>query len=246
MILIAGVSGARAQDKKPELKDKRITIKMKNKMLWDVFMRLMYDYDVAIGFEESTLDSRHDDYEFEVNVPYDEPSEKDANGYPLNGSGGYPNDVKNHLMTVDFKDARLEDVMNDIVRQMKNYDWEINDEVVNIFPIRGRDPRFEKLLDLKISQFSIEKGRAVGIIQGIIIHILPEIKAFLAENNLYAEASRNAPWYIERPLPVGMKFSNLTFKELLNRITKKKRGGWILKRAKLGEEQDEGFIDIII
>lgn len=29
IILIAGVSGARGQEKKPELKDKRITIKMK-------------------------------------------------------------------------------------------------------------------------------------------------------------------------------------------------------------------------
>src|ERR687883_495587 len=80
MILIAGVSSVRGQEKKPGLKDKRITIKMNKKPLFDVFMRLIYDYDVAIGFEESTLDSEHDDYQFETNVPYDGAIKKESDG----------------------------------------------------------------------------------------------------------------------------------------------------------------------
>jgi hypothetical protein len=245
LILATGILNVRGQEKRIELKDKRITIQMTKKPLFDVFMQLIYEYDVAIGFEESILDRDHNYYHFETNIPYDEPITTAPNGSRIIKSGGKPI-VENHLITINYKDARLEDVMNDIVKQMKNYDWVINDDVINVFPVRGRNKIFEKLLDLRIREFALSEGAEVGKIQPLIILFLPEFKAFLAENDLHADASKTAPWFDERPLPVGMKFSTLTFKELLNKITKSKRGGWILRRSKPNKIKDKDSIDVLI
>jgi hypothetical protein len=244
-VLVAESLSVCGQGKGNELKDKKVTIQMANKPLYTVFGRLIYKYDIAIGFEESTLDKDHDHYHFETNVPTDEwKPDYLADKEVISGSPKFDK----HLITVNYKDGRLEDVINAIVKQMQNYDWEINNDVVNIFPIRGRDPRFEKLLKLRIREFVVRSDAEVGIIQPLIVLGLPEFRSFLADNNLYAESDRTAPAFIERPLPAGMKFSDLTFRELLNEITKSKRGGWILKTNKLKkpENKDKEFIDILI
>jgi hypothetical protein len=248
---MAGLSSVFGQEKEVELKNKRITIQMDKKPLFDVFIQLIYKYDVAIGFEQSTLDSDHNDYFFQTNIPYDEINTPIPDGRKRPLSGGWQ-PIKNHLLTVDFKDARLEDVMNDIVKRMENYAWEINNDVINVYPIRGRDPMFEKLLDIKVKKFSIKKGAEVRMIQPEIVLNLPEFRAFLAENNLHSESLRVAAWYLGRPLPEGMEFYNLRFKELLNAITKSKRGGWILKRKTPNKTPtpnkppDKDFVEILI
>ncbi len=233
------------QEGKLKLKDKPITINFVKKPLFDVFMRLIYDYDVAIGFEQSILDSEHDDYNFQTNIPYKEPIIYAPNGTRRIMSGWRPT-IDNHLISVNFKDARLEDVLNNVVKQMKNYDWEVNNDVVNIFPIHGRDPKLKKLLDIKIRAFEVSNTGEVGIIQPLIILYLPEFKSFLAENELNSYARKVGSWFDERPLKFGMKFSNLTFRELLNEITKSKRGGWILKKTKSSNIKEGEIIEIMI
>lgn len=130
-----------------------------------------------------------------------------------------------HKLTVDFKDARLEEVIDGIVKQMQNYDWEINDDVVNIYPKRGRDARLKKLLDTGVRVFAVGMGDNVGSIQPYLMLFLPEFRAFLAENNLEFETARPGSSFENRILPEGMSFTDMTFKELLNAITKSKRGG---------------------
>ncbi len=236
IFMVTGLLSIRGQDKKVELKNKRITLQMEKKQLSSVFIRLLYYYDVPIGFEESKLDKDHNDYRFQSNVPPDEERWK----YNINKPLAEYKDIEDHLITLNFKDARLEDVMDEIVRQMQNYDWEINNDVVNIFPIKGRDPRFEKLLNLRIRGFIVPKGSRVGLAQTTILFYVPEFKAFLDENNLYTHSLRDDVLYINRPLPMDLEFSDLTLKELLNEITKAKRGGWILRTDKKndGEKPD--------
>lgn len=246
LILATGILNIRGQEKKVELKDKRVTIQMANKPLVTVFARLIYKYDVAIGLEESMLDRDHNHYNFETNVPPEDQKAKHAGDkeFPSGRSEFYE-----HLITVNFTNARLENVLDDIVKQMQNYDWEINNDVVNIFPIKGRDPTFKKLLDVRIREFAVWKGAEVGIIQQLILRELPEIRAFLAENNLHTDGWRTTSMaFTERPLPEEMRFSDLTLKELLNAITKSKRGGWILQKNKhnIKENKDKEFIDILI
>lgn len=242
-----GILNVAGQQKTVDLMDRKVTLHMTNKPLFDVLKRLIYDYDVAIGFEESLLDKGHNDYHFEVNIPYDEVNIPRSDGSKRLLSGFRPY-IENHLISVNYENAELKEVFNDIVKQMKNYDWEINEGVVNIYPINGRSPKFEKLLDLRIREFVVSKGAEVGIIQPLIVLQSLEFRTFLAENKLYAESDRLAPWYIERPLPSELRFSNLTLKELLNAITKNKRGGWILRTDKNKKHENKGkeFIEILI
>ena len=71
------------------------------------------------------------------------------------------------------------------------------------------------------------------------VHIknLPEFYRFLRENNTRFIGFRNGfPARVQaqygRTLDADMKFSNLTFRELLNRITKTKKGGLKLRWMK--------------
>lgn len=242
-ILLFCSSNVFGQESEAELKDKRITIRMTRKPLYTVFWRLIQKYDVAIGLEESTLDRNHRHYYFETNVALEQfkaesSSDKEFFG-PIRG-------FDEHLITVNFEDARLEDVMNSIVRQMQNYAWEINDDVVNIFPIRGRDPRLKKLLDVKVEVFFAGIGAPIGSIQAQLMLFQPEFKTFLKENNLDYETAGPYSSFQERILPDGMGFTNLTFKELLNAITKSKRGGWILQIKNQKDKPGIDFVEIMI
>jgi hypothetical protein len=138
-----------------------------------------------------------------------------------------------HPITLNAENERLEDVLNKLIKQIENYKWEINDGVVNIYPIKGRDKRFKKLLDLRIKRFSFEKGGPVWRITENI-KSLPEFSAFMVKNNIRFNGVRTGPEgaiqeMYGRKIGMGMDFSNPTFRDLLNKITKIKRGTWILK-----------------
>jgi hypothetical protein len=243
IILAASTLAVLGQDRKIALKDKRITIQMTEKPLYTIFLRLIHKYDIAIGFEESILDRNHGHYYFETNIA----PEKWMNEYDSNKEFMPPMpEFKEHLISVNFKDAKLEDVMNEIVKQMKHYDWEINDDVVNIFPVKGRDARLKKLLDVKVKFFGVGMGDQVGTIQGQILLFLPEFKAFAAENKLEPRTDRPGGAFGMRVLPDGMGFTDLTFKQLLNAVTKSKRGGWILQIKNNEEKPGQEFIEVFI
>jgi hypothetical protein len=121
---------------------------------------------------------------------------------------------------------------------------------VNIYPIKGRDKRFEKLLDVRIKRFIFEKGGPVWRIT-TNIKSLPEFSAFLVKNNLRFNGGRSGPEgaiqeMYGRKIDEGMDFSNLKFRDLLNKITKLKRGAWILKWRFISKKTGEEFIDIDI
>ena len=216
---------------------------MTQKPLYTVFYRLIQKYDVPIGLEESILDRKHRHYEFEPNIALErfrKEAQSDKEVLPP------VSEFKENLITVNFKDAKLKDVMDSIVKQMKNYDWEIRDDVINIFPNQGRDPRLQKLLKVKIPIFYVGMGANVGTIQAQLMLFLPEFNTFLKENNLEGNTSGNFSSFENRILPDGMVFKNMTFKELLNAITKSKRGGWMLKIKRLNSEPEKEFVEILI
>ena len=189
ILLFAGSIYVSGQDDSSELlKNKKITIKMDKQPLGKVFRHLMLDYDIPIGFEESTFDLNHNDYEFETILPVllkrHNSENKETN--PLNEGSisikvepGF--EVKENWITVNAENSPLEQVLDSIVEQMKNYKWEINDEVVNIIPVQGRDSRYEKLLNLEIKEYAVSKDRNFGAIRNKIFK-LPEVRNFLLRN----------------------------------------------------------------
>jgi hypothetical protein len=189
---------------------------------------------VPIGFEESTFDAKHFDYLFEVNIPFEESK---CRTYSSDGSvkkcGQTVFKAKEIKFTISVDNEPLENVLNQIVFRMKYYKWEINDGVVNIFPIIGRDYRFENLMNVKVKSFinlSVygKESNIDSYIQASILRT-PEIIDYLRENKIVRSSSRYLSPNEGRELPCDLKYSNVTFKELLNKITKCKRGGWIIK-----------------
>jgi hypothetical protein len=250
MIYLTGMDSICGQNKEVNLKDKRITLKTEKIPFGRVLGYLMEFYDVPIGFVESILDRNTAEFRFSANSPgvAQYPLENVDGVFKIPANSGFKPPL--HPVTLNAENERLEDVLNKIVKQIENYKWKINDGVVNIYPIKGRDDRFEKLLDLKINRFVFEKGTPVWAIT-TNIKSLPEFSAFMTKNNLRFTGGRSGPsgalqQMYGRKVDEGMDFSNLTFRELLNKITKIKRGGWILKWRFISKKTGEEFIDIDI
>jgi hypothetical protein len=230
------------------LKDKRITVNMENKPLGYIFHRLVVNYDVPIGFERSETDRGNSDFDFTTIVPSSEKVFKNRDKNATITVKILPVfKAKKHFFTIKAVDKSLEDVLNIIVQQMEGYRWEINNDVVNIFPIVGRDRNYEKLLKMKIAKFNLGEREITGLIRNKLF-ALPEFSDFLNENNLNVDTTSSTadPDNLFRFVPNGISFSNITFKELLNKITKIKRGGWILKQHNFAGKKDEEYIDIDI
>ncbi|HKG14542.1 MAG TPA: hypothetical protein VKB12_14535 [Pyrinomonadaceae bacterium] len=222
------------KDKRAALKDKRITITMEAQPLGVVFRYLMENYDIPIGFEESVLDREGPEYGFATNMPSTAKHEMRSGDVKFTTTALPPGfEGGRHAITLYIEDGSVEEVFTRIVEQMDNYKLEINDDVVNIFPVKGRDKRFEKLLETRIKRFTLEGGKTVEDIT-TNIQALPEIRSFLRDNKLHFTGVRQGMNFVlaaqyGRRIEAGMDFSDLTFRDLLNRITKVKRGGWRLE-----------------
>jgi hypothetical protein len=100
--------------------------------------------------------------------------------------------------------------------------------VVNIYPIRDRDPSYAEILDLKVSKFSTNDGTEISSLPSLISRI-PEFRAFLVKHDMIVNTSQYTS-FRHRELP-KLNFSDLTIKQLLNEIVKVKRGAWVMRRA---------------
>ncbi len=247
IIFLSGSFEVFGQENEVKLKDKRISIQMDKQPLGKVFQYLILKYDIPIGFEESTFDRDHQDYLFETNLPFAGKPKSDIPKAEYHAviTSNRIFTVKENWITVNVVDGTLEEVFNSIVGQMKNYQWEINDGVVNIFPNMGRDERYEKLLNLKIKNYYLEKGAPIGLIRTAIFE-LPEVVKFLNENNIKFKFVRANPYFIGRVPMIEFNYSNLTFRELLNKITKAKKGGWLLKENDLFGSKEDEYIELEI
>ncbi len=240
-----------SQEEQTSLKDKRVTIRMEAQPLGVVFRYLMEKYDIPIGFEQSVPDRSHSDYAFQTNLPSSaQYSMRSADGgIRLTDTAQRAFEARTHPITVNVEDGSVAEVFTQIVRQMENYKWEINDGVVNIYPVKGRDKRFEELMGTSVRSFTLEKGKKIYDITTNIM-LLPEFRSFLLKYKLRFTGVRVGTNFLVdaqygRVLDVGMDFSDLTFRDLLNKITRLKRGGWILRLRWITAEGEE-YMDIDI
>jgi hypothetical protein len=240
LTLILGASPLFGQGTELDIKNKRVTVQQENRPLWAAFSHSMNTYDIAIGFEESALDRGHNNYFFETNLAT---TGEWRRIYRERVFPPLQPDFEENLITLDFKNARLEEVMDSIVSQMNNYAWEVSDGVVNIYPTQGRDPRLKKFLETKVERFYMGMGAEITTIKAQIEVFQPEFRQFLKDNGLENEAG-NFSAFDRRTLPNGMAFTNLTFKELLNAITREKRGGWILRIKNYRSSPGVDFLEI--
>src|ERR1044072_6809968 len=237
------------KDRRVSLKDKRITITMEAQPLGEVFRDLMKNYDIAVGVEESTLDRDDPDFECEPNMPTSAEHKMRRGDVQYTTRGHRVFQAGEHAITLYIEDGSGEQGFGQIGEQMENYKWEISHDVVNITPVKGRDKRFEKLLELRVKRFTLAGGKTVYDITNNIM-ALPEFMSFMRDNKLHFNGVRTGMNFTleaqyGRKIDAGMDFSDLTFRDLLNRATKIKRGGWRIKWLWITGTGDE-YIDIDI
>jgi hypothetical protein len=96
-----------------------------------------------------------------------------------------------------------------------------------------------------VKKFTLKKNEPIFLVRTKIFE-LPEVIGFLSENHLKSSMMKGDFNFTTRPFPVELDFSHLTTRELLNKTTKVKRGGWILKQSDVVTSTENEFIDIEI
>lgn len=223
----------------------RVSLEINDGSLGDVVGRLITSYNVVVGFEESILDRDHNDYNFLATPSTNESALPRLNRETAALVPGITFTAKVHKLNLSFENEKLSTVLDSIVSQMGNYKWEINDEVVNIIPTKGRDKKFEDLLSLEIKSFYLGENASLARIRHQI-KILPEVKKFLDENDLKTSGFRTGEvdGMLAGPVGYELEFSNLTLRQLLNKIAKTKGGGWILKKQDITPKDGDPRMEI--
>ncbi len=206
-----------------DLAERRVSIHVTNGPFATIVYRLAYDYGVKFGFEASPLDRDHEGYVFE---PYLYVTRGRLNRcHPAEQL-----DVVDFRVTLNADNQKLRVVLDDLVRQMTNYKWTIRDGMVNVSPKYDREPVIEALLDLRIAQFRFKAGRK-------IIHVFEdlrkttELRGFRKTNNI--EITMNSGGIdgdgLNFVLQEDIEFNDLTVRELLNKLGKLNKVGWIIR-----------------
>ncbi len=234
-----------------DLERQKITINMEGQPLGLILRYLMEQYQIPVGFEESILDRDISDYNFSTNLP------SKAEGKVTTVDGTMEVDIEiapyfkaeKHPITVKVVNGNVSDVFDQIVPQMKNYKWEISDGVVNIYPTSGRDKRFKQLLDTEIANFDLADGKTVQDISFQILK-LREFGKWSGKNQLYFSPFRQGSVILVdaqygRKINSKIHLSSITFRKLLNEVTKIKGGGWSLRLPAIGPN-GEGQFDLDI
>ncbi len=123
--------------------------------------------------------------------------------------------------------------------------WEIADDIINIYPKDGRDPRLIELLNTEVHEFILGETATLIMIQPDI-YDLPEFTKFLSERNLGVTGVRSNAQDLKSRIPQRIKLSNVKLKQVLNRLAKIKAGGWILKVEKRVSEEGKEIIELDI
>ena len=232
------------------LSDLRVSIKADRQPLGIIFRELMQKYQIDVGFEQSMLDNRKWYFSFDTNMPMEATHSQNKNsGVKIEITAQSAFKAGPYPISRNIENKSVKDLFNAIVPQMGNYNWKMRDGVVNIYPVRGRDPRFKELLDRKVKRFYLPAGSKVEDIITTLL-ALPEFRDFRRSHNFtFSPIREGVNVLIEaqygRLIGPSIDLTNIRFRDLLNKITKIKKGGWILKlRGKTREGGDLGDLDI--
>jgi hypothetical protein len=212
----------------------RVTVVANKEAFGVVIDYLMVNYGLSIGFEESMVDRNHSDYRFTTNPGTVKYLLETDGSLKIRDHMAEQRELnrKSHRITTNLQNEELDKVLDQIVAQMRGYQWKIDHGVINIYPSEGRDKRFEELMGMRIKNFTLEKGKTVEDIS-VAIKALPEFSSFMKSNKLTFTGIRNGADFVLKAqygrTTDAMDFSNLTFNQLLNKIARTKGGGWSLR-----------------
>ena len=125
--------------------------------------------------------------------------------------------LSNHYR-VELSEGTVADLMSQIISQNEQYDWVIENGVVNVFPRdKYRDGFLAELLTVRIRSFAVDKNSDGWKLQNDLVHI-PEVKAVIDPHGMQIGTNFSG-FYIPQLGPnFSLKVSDITFKALLNRV----------------------------
>src|SRR5690606_9102163 len=121
-----------------------------------------------------------------------------------------------------LQNSTLEDALNSLIATNSNYQWRLNDGVINVYPKINRDIITQELLELNIDRFVIPKSINNLKIRSNLSR-LPEISEFLNKRTVTPlNLSFSSFDLINRNLKEKMVFERKSFSQILNSIIKTK------------------------
>lgn len=127
--------------------------------------------------------------------------------------------LSNHYK-VELSEGTVADLMSQIVSQNGQYDWIIENGVVNIFPRdKYRDTFLAELLTVRIGSFAVDKNSDCLKLQNDLVKA-PEIKAVIDAHGMQTGINFSGAYIPRLGQQFSLKVSDITLKALLNRITR--------------------------
>jgi hypothetical protein len=112
----------------------------------------------------------------------------------------------------------LTDVLDSIIAQDPEYRWEINDEVINIIPVRNRSPFLEKFLAISNEKFEPPQGLTHYEMRQAILN-LPKVSELLLKNKVKLLVL-DSPGLNFYPDSYEVNMERTTTRSILNRLVR--------------------------
>jgi hypothetical protein len=138
---------------------------------------------------------------------------------------------KERNIQVYMKSGTLRDLLSSVVSQNPSYTWNVEDNVVNVFPKGNREPFLKNLLETKIDSIQIPRGTDRLALRDLLTEN-PQVQAILAS---FGVKGNNEIFMSHDLATLGRSFSlnasNNSVKAILNRVIQESEAKfWIVNR----------------
>ena len=135
---------------------------------------------------------------------------------------------------VHLESGTLKEIMNSLIKQEPNFAWEVQDGVVNVYPVRARDGILQAFLETRFKSFSAKKETGRKQIAETIYRA-GEINAFLNSRKIKLTVFNRNDLYVADAIE-DLNVSDTNLRNLLNRIVKDRSDSnqWLIQRTESG------------
>jgi len=157
-----------------------------------------------------------------------------AKGIPIGIEESVSSDASRYDRIVRVENGTLREILDSLVKQEKEYSWEIRNGAINIYPAQARDGVLKSFLETRVTSFILGKGEGrVAISQRI--KNLGSIRSFLDSRTLVLSISTLPDVLLDNT--TGMHAEETDLRGVLNEIikTRPESKRWLIKRLENGE-----------